>query len=74
MLNLVTLTKPLLENFEDERDNLIQQCTDAEKKVHRNIEKLRECEEAAYKSEDMVQNAVSVNHSIYNFSLMHTKF
>ena len=74
MLNLVTLTKPLLEDFEDDRNDLIQQCIDAEKKVNQNVEKLRESEEAFYRSEDMVQNTLLVNHSIHNFSLMHTKF
>ena len=63
MLNLVTLTKPLLENFKDDRDDLIQQCTDAEIRVHQNVEKLRECEEAACRNRNMEQNAVWVNHS-----------
>ena len=64
MLNLVTLTKPLLENFEDDRNYLIQQCTDAEKKVHQNVEKLRDSEETTCRSRNMGQNKVLVNHFI----------
>lgn len=74
MLNLVTLTKPLLENFEDDKGDLIQQFTDAEKQVYQNVEKLIESEEAICRSEDLVLNTVLVNHSTNNFSLMHTKF
>ena len=64
MLNLVTLTKPLLNNFEDDRENLIQQCTDTEKRVHQNVENLRESEEATCRSENKEQNTVLVKYPL----------
>ena len=63
-MNLVTLTKPLIENVEDDRDDLIRQCIDAEKKVHQNVENLRECEEATCRSRSVEQNIVLVNYCI----------
>ena len=62
-MNLVTLTKPLLENFEDDRDDLIQQCADAEKKVHQNVKNLRKCDEATGRSGIIGQNILLVKYS-----------
>ena len=63
-MNLVTLTKPLLENFEDDRDDLIQQCRDAERKVHQNVKNLRKHDEATGRNSNIEQNTILVNHSI----------
>ena len=63
-MNLITLTKPLLENFEDDRDDLIQQCADAEKKVHQNVKNLRKRDEATGRSRNIGQNIILVKHSI----------
>ena len=67
-MNLVTITKPLSENVEDNRDDLLQQCTDAEKRVHQNVEKLRDCEGATCGSGNLDQSTILVYISFYIIS------
>ena len=53
----------MLENFEDDRDDLIQQCRDAERNVHQNVKNLKKSDEAAVRNRNIERNTVSVNHS-----------